>query len=98
MGPALFVWPSRWQGLVLVGLGFVGSAGQYLWFEGMRRAQASLLAPFEYTLLAYALVWGWLIFGDWPSARTLAGAAIILASGLMAIAFETRRYRIVERE
>jgi S-adenosylmethionine uptake transporter len=93
LGPSLFVTPGRWQLCVLLGLGLVGSLGQYLWFEGVRRAQASLLAPLEYTLLAYAIFWGWLIFGDWPNARTLAGAGVILISGIVAVAVEARRTR-----
>ena len=80
LGPSLFVTPSRWELFVLSCLGLVGSLGQYLWFEGVRLAQASLLAPLEYTLLAYAIFWGWLVFGDWPNARTFAGAASFLSA------------------
>jgi len=97
LGPSLFVTPSRREVLVLLALGLVGSLGQYLWFEGMRRAQASLLAPLEYTLLAYAIFWGWLVFGDLPSLRTLSGAGIILASGVLAVAVEARRTHIARR-
>ena len=57
----------------------------------MRRAQASLLAPLEYSLLAYAIFWGYVFFGDLPSARTLTGAGVMLASGLAMMAFEIRR-------
>ena len=78
---------------VIVGL--VGAGAQYLWFEAVRRAQASLLAPLEYTLLPYSIVWGYLFFADWPSLRTLGGASVILASGLLAMAIELRRRRIV---
>jgi drug/metabolite transporter (DMT)-like permease len=65
-----------------------------MWFEGVRRAQASLLAPLEYTLLAYAIFWGYVVFGDLPSPRTLIGAGVILMSGLAAMTFEIRRRRI----
>jgi drug/metabolite transporter (DMT)-like permease len=56
-----------------------------------------LLAPLEYSLLAYAIFWGWIFFGDLPSARTLTGASVILASGLMTMAAEVRRRRIAPR-
>ena len=93
MLPSLGVWPSARQA-VIAAVGFVGALGQYLWFEGVRRAQASLLAPLEYSLLGYAVVWGWIFFGDLPSGRTLAGAGIIAASGLLMMVVELRRRRI----
>jgi drug/metabolite transporter (DMT)-like permease len=54
-----------------------------------------LLAPLEYSLLAYAIFWGYFIFGDLPKPRTLVGAGIILASGLATMLLEIRRRRIV---
>jgi S-adenosylmethionine uptake transporter len=97
LAPTLFVWPSARSFALMAALGGVGGLGQYLWFEGVRRAQASLLAPLEYTMLAYAIFWGWLIFGDLPGARTLLGATIILGSGLLTLLFEARRRRIARR-
>lgn len=97
LAPTLFVWPGA-RGLALMAaLGCIGGLGQYLWFEGVRRAQASLLAPLEYTMLAYAILWGWLIFGDLPAVRTLLGAAIILVGGLLTLLIEARQYRIAAR-
>lgn len=93
--PWVGVWPTVHEAGWIFALGGVGATGQFLWFEGVRRAQASLLAPLEYTLLAYAIFWGWLFFGDLPSPRTLVGAGVILASGLMMMIFEMRRRRIV---
>jgi S-adenosylmethionine uptake transporter len=89
--PSIGVWPDARQGALIAGVGLVGAGGQFLWFEGVRRAQASLLAPLEYSLLGYAIVWGWLFFGDLPSARTLIGASVIVASGLMMTGIEVKR-------
>ncbi len=88
MGPALFVRPNLGQTALLLALGAAGGLGQALWIESLRRAQASLLAPLEYSMFAYAVFWGWLVFGDLPTARTLIGAAIILTAGLLAVGFE----------
>jgi drug/metabolite transporter (DMT)-like permease len=44
-------------------------------------------------MLAYAIFWGWLFFSDLPSARTLIGAAIVLASGLLMMGIEIGRRR-----
>jgi drug/metabolite transporter (DMT)-like permease len=98
MAPALFVWPTPGETGLLVALGAVGSLAQALWIESLRRAQASLLAPLEYSMFAYAVFWGWLVFGDWPSARTLIGAAIVLSAGLLAVGVEQRRARIAPRK
>jgi S-adenosylmethionine uptake transporter len=98
MMPSLGVWPSARQVALIGTVGCVGALGQYLWFEGVRRAQASLLAPLEYSLLGYAVVWGWIFFGDLPTARTLVGAAIILTSGLLMMGVEIRRRRIASVE
>lgn len=94
MLPGIGVWPSLKQTLAMAGLGFVGGLGQFLWFEGVRYAEASLLATLEYSMFAYAIFWGYVVFGDWPQARTFLGAGIVLASGLLVISLEMRRRRL----
>ncbi len=91
MLPGIGAWPSFRQLLALGGLGLVGGLGQYLWFEGARRAEASLLATLEYSMFAYAIFWGYVVFGDWPHARTFLGAGVVLTSGLLVIGLEMRR-------
>lgn len=51
----------------------------------MRVGDVSFTAPFRYTGLVWALILGWLVFGDWPDAVTLIGAGIVVASGLFAL-------------
>jgi S-adenosylmethionine uptake transporter len=97
MLPTIGVWPSAGQTATIGLLGLVGATGQYLWFEGVRRAQASLLAPLEYSLLAYAILWGRIFFGDLPRVNTLVGASVIFVSGLLLTAIEMRRWRIAPR-
>ncbi len=86
MMPVLpFVWsmPENWFLIVLmVGFGAFGSFGHYLLIAGHRLAPASILAPFMYTQLIWATLLGFLIFADVPNNWTLAGAAIVVASGL----------------
>lgn len=48
----------------------------------MRVGDVSFIAPFRYTGLLWALILGWLVFGDWPDAVTMIGAAIVVGSGL----------------
>jgi drug/metabolite transporter (DMT)-like permease len=67
---------------VLAGLAVTGFLGQLAITEAFRHGQASAVAPFEYTALAWAVMLDWLIWRSVPDAWTLAGGAIIIASGL----------------
>jgi drug/metabolite transporter (DMT)-like permease len=49
---------------------------------GHRLAPASLLSPFIYTQLIWVITLGYLVFGQTPTGWTLAGAAVVIASGL----------------
>ena len=68
--------------VLMVGMGFWGSLGHYLLIAGHRLAPAAVLSPFIYTQLIWAMVLGYLVFADVPSRFTLAGAGIVVASGL----------------
>ena len=57
-------------------------------FEGMKRAPVSIVAPFEYTSLAWAFGLGFVIWGDVPRREVFLGAALIVAAGLLIIGNE----------
>ncbi|WP_317057045.1 DMT family transporter [Roseovarius rhodophyticola] len=59
----------------------------------MRVGDIAFIAPFRYTGLLWAMVLGWLVFGEWPDALTLLGAAIVVASGLFTLYREVRTGR-----
>jgi drug/metabolite transporter (DMT)-like permease len=80
-----FVWSapdSPWLLFLLAVFGAFGSFGHYLLIAAHRLAPASVLAPFMYTQLVWATCLGFLVFGDVPNGWTLAGAAVLIASGL----------------
>ena len=80
-----FVWTTPTDPMVIVVMvviGAFGSLGHYLLIAAHRLAQASLLAPFIYSQLVWAGLAGYFVFGDIPSRWTIAGAAIVVASGL----------------
>jgi S-adenosylmethionine uptake transporter len=89
--PFVFVWPDAFNLGLMFTLGLIGGLGQFLLFEGLRRAPASSLAPFEYTALAWAIFWGWIVFHELPMRHVLVGATIILCSGSFMLAIEGRR-------
>ncbi len=88
-----FVWVA--PSLAELGLaGFIGlasSAGQFLTVKAYRRADASLLAPLSYVQLVWSTALGVVIFATMPDRFTIAGAAIIVASGI----YTAHRERIV---
>jgi len=82
---APFAWePPRsavhWALLCLMGL--LASVGHYLLIRSYEFAGATLLAPFTYTTLVWAMLLGYLVFGQFPDAVSLCGSAIIVGSGL----------------
>ncbi|PZQ17778.1 MAG: EamA family transporter [Ancylobacter novellus] len=85
-----WVWPDLETGLTLVAIGCVGGVAQILLTESYRRADASLIAPFEYSTILWALAIGFLAFGDLPTGWTAVGGAIVVASGVAVAAREHR--------
>lgn len=69
------------------------SAGYYLVITGMRAGDISVVAPFRYTGLLFALVLGWAIWGDVPNALAWAGIALLVGAGLYVLHGERQRAR-----
>jgi drug/metabolite transporter (DMT)-like permease len=63
-----------------VGVG--GALGQYLITEAFRQAPPSVIAPIEYMALAWGMLFDWVLWLVAPNLRMLAGATVIVASGL----------------
>lgn len=77
--------PTWWQLTLLVGTGLAGGLAQLLITLSLRHAAASLLAPFEYTTMIWALLVGYVFMGQLPVMTTVAGAALVIAAGLFTI-------------
>ncbi len=71
-------------------VGFLGGVGQILVTQCYRYADTSVIAPFEYTTMIWALLFGWFVFGDLPTATMLIGASIVTATGLFIVWREHR--------
>jgi len=83
--PFGWVVPDGLQLLALIATGFCGGLAHIFVTESYRHAPASLIAPFEYASMLWALVLGFLMFGEVPSSYVFAGAGIITAAGLLVI-------------
>ncbi len=81
---APFFWTSpSWLGWGLfVGLGVMGLGAHYCIIKALEYLPASYLAPYEYFALIWAAIMGYVVFGDFPDGIAIAGAAVIVGSGL----------------
>ncbi|MEM7226802.1 MAG: DMT family transporter [Pseudomonadota bacterium] len=92
-----WVWPS-WVDLGLISVcGLIAGVGFYLLSQAYRLAAPSTVAPFEYSSLPWAILWGFLIWEDLPEQATLLGILLVAGSGLYIIHRETLRGRKVVR-
>ena len=69
------------------------AGAHYLMIESFRQGEAALVAPFKYTSMIWAVLLGFLFFGDWPDAWTLFGAVVVVLAGLYIMRRETLRRR-----
>ena len=79
-----------WQWLLLALLGLFGGLGHWCLIQAYRQATATALAPYPYLQMVWMIAFGWFIFGQFPDHWTLAGAGIIVASGLYIVHREHR--------
>lgn len=95
--PSLDFLVRPWQPLELRDLalmaacGPIAAAGTVLLTMAYREAETSLVAPFEYTGLVWAVLYGYLIWGDVPTLSTMLGAVLIIGAGLLALEVGRRR-------
>jgi drug/metabolite transporter (DMT)-like permease len=87
-----WVWPSGRVWLLLVAAGATVVVGHFLVVTAMRTGEVAASAPFRYTVVLYALLLGWLVWGEVPDGAMLAGTALVTAAGLYV--FHRERVRI----
>jgi drug/metabolite transporter (DMT)-like permease len=80
---------------VLILGGLIGGVGQLFLTEAIRVAPVGVVAPFDYSQLIWATALGFLIWGELPKPATLAGAAVVAASGIYILHRELLRFRRV---
>ena len=88
--PLGWVTPSAPDFMLLALLGVVAMVAHVCVNRALKLADAATVAPFQYTLLFWAIVFGWLVFADIPRPAMLVGAAIIVAAGLFIFFREQR--------
>ena len=83
--PFGWVWPTPLEASLLVLAGLLGGVGQILLTSSYREADASLVAPFDYASMIFALAIGYFIFAEVPTWTMLGGAALIVTAGILII-------------
>jgi drug/metabolite transporter (DMT)-like permease len=87
----LVTWPFGWispsgtEFLVLISVGVLGGTGHIVLTESYRHASASVVAPFDYTAMIWALILGYVMFGEAPTPMIVLGCLIIAGAGLFVI-------------
>jgi drug/metabolite transporter (DMT)-like permease len=95
--------PANWTPVppahiaLLVGFGVFVIVPHFAITQAYRIAPPPVLAPFDYTTLVWALLWGWLLWKEWPSAATLMGACIVVLAGLYVVYREAQAGRAERR-
>jgi len=88
--------PFAWTEIKISDLGFFAASGMlvagghYLMIEAFRHGEAALVAPFKYTSMVWAILFGFLVFGHLPDKWMLLGAAFVICAGLYILHRETR--------
>jgi drug/metabolite transporter (DMT)-like permease len=88
-----FVWhtPSGIELAALVAIGVLGGLSHIMLTESYRYAPASVVAPFDYTTLFWAFLFGYWMFGEIPTIHVFIGAGVVAGSGLFVIWRERQR-------
>ena len=75
--------PSDYGFFVLIGIGVAGAA--FLISQAYRVAEAAFVAPFEYVAMPLAVLWGIVVFDEWPDAMAYLGMTFIIGAGVLSI-------------
>ena len=82
VAPFFWQWPSLRDALLILLPGLIGGTGHLLLIMAFARSEASLLAPYFYSAIVWAVILGWAIFDEVPDLFTFVGAGLIAAAGL----------------
>lgn len=88
--PLSWVTPSAFDGALLALLGVTAMFAFVCINRSLSIAAASVVVPYQYTTIFWAILLGWIFFGDVPSASMLTGAGIIIAAGVYIFVREQR--------
>ncbi|GGO35899.1 membrane protein [Gemmobacter aquaticus] len=77
-----WIWPAPQDWPAFLATGLSVAIGGLLVSQAYRMCEAAVIAPFEYAAMPMAILWGVLVFGQWPDATAWLGIALICGAGL----------------
>ena len=86
-----WVTPDSYDLFLLIVMGVFGALASVLFTFAYKLAQSSFVAPFEYTAMIWAVIYGLVLFGDFPDSMTWTGISIVVAAGLWMMSRDTRQ-------
>ena len=90
--PAVFVWrmPDTHEFFILLVIGVLGIAGQFMLTHGFAKGDATALVPLDYARIAYGGFLGWILFGEIPGIWNWVGVVLIVGTSLYLVLTERR--------
>jgi drug/metabolite transporter (DMT)-like permease len=88
--------PTPIDAAMLICSGVANALAQYLWTKSLHLASATAVMPFFYLMLVWALVIGYVVWGDVPTIGLLVGSGIVVASGMFLLWHEAYRKRVAQ--
>jgi drug/metabolite transporter (DMT)-like permease len=92
-----FSWPSAQEFALLLCIGGIGGTANVLFINATRIVKASDIAPMQYSQIAFAVVFGFLFFHEYPDAVAYVGLAIVVTFGILNVISDGTRIRIFSR-
>ncbi len=80
----------------MLAIGLLGGVGQIWLTDCVRYAEASVIAPFDYTSIIWAVLLGYIFFAEKPTTAILIGSAIVIASGLFVL-WRERQLKLIRK-
>ena len=79
------------------GIGLSGAAAQWLYSTALKNTPLAVVAIFNYSSIVWAMLFGWLIWSDWPLPIVLVGSVVVIASNMLIVWRESRLRKSVEK-
>ena len=90
-----FIWPTGVDAAAMIAGGILNGFGQYWWTRSLSLAPPAAVGPFYYFSLVWAMILGFVFWGDVPTLPLLAGSAIVVGSGLFLLWRESNKKPLV---
>ncbi|WP_075996528.1 DMT family transporter [Salaquimonas pukyongi] len=80
-----WIWPHPEDVMIILAIGLASAMGGFMIAAAYKLAEAATVAPFEYVAMPCSILWGVLVFGDWPDVIAWLGILMIIGSGIFVI-------------